>query len=285
MSAPLAIWIDGAVAPAGTDWPLDRALHYGDGLFETITVRGSVLRFEALHRERLAEGCRRLQIGIDISRPWQYAQELARLHPDCTLKLLVSRGAAQARGYTPTGSEQSRVICVVHPPPAEIEFPGFLRARTLRSVLGENPALAGLKHCNRLEQVLARQELQRMESGRPDRPGPAVWEGIMGSSSGRLVSGTMSNVFLEVDGNWMTPSLDLCGVAGVTRAVVLREAPGLGLSIARRDVALAAVQRCTAMFLTNARMGVRAVHELDGRALRDDASVKHLAAKVAGLAR
>lgn len=284
MSAPLAVWVDGVAAPVTAGWTVDRALHYGDGLFETVTVRGGVLRFEALHRARLAEGCRRLQIRIDPGLAWQRAQELARLHPDCTLKLLVSRGSALARGYTPTGGEQPRIVTLVYDAPQEREFPARLRAVTLRSVLGENPGLAGLKHCNRLEQVLARQELQGREPGNRDSHHGPAWEGLMGSSSGRLISGTMSNVFLELDGEWMTPALGLCGVAGVMRAVVLREASGLGLSIATRDIALASLEKCTAMFLTNARMGVRPVHELDGRGLRGDAQVERLAVRVADLA-
>jgi 4-amino-4-deoxychorismate lyase len=279
MNAPLATWIDGQPAPQAR-WALDRALHYGDGLFETITVRGGELRFEALHRARLEEGCRRLQIRIEADAPWQQARGIARLHPDCTLKLLVSRGEAVARGYTPTGGEQPRVIALVHAAPEEAEYPVHLRAVTLRSLLGENPQLAGLKHCNRLEQVLARQELQTVNSS-----GQSAWEGLLGSSSGRLVSGTMSNVFLELDGEWMTPALDSCGVAGVMRGVVLREAGGLGLSITRREIAMPELGRCTSMFLTNARMGVRAVHELDGRALRQVAGVAQLAARVQDLAR
>jgi len=284
MSAPFAIWIDGVPAPVSADWTLDRALQYGDGLFETVTVRAGVLRFEELHRARLAEGCHRLQIHIDAGLPWQRARELARLHPDCTLKLLVSRGAARTRGYTPSGDELPRVIAQAYSAPRESEFPERLRASTLRSLLGENPGLAGLKHCNRLEQVLARLELQALQSGHHDSSGAPPWEGLMASSSGRLVSGTMSNVFLELDGEWMTPALGLCGVAGVMRAVVLREAAGLGLRIATRDIPLASLEGCAAMFLTNARMGVRLVHELDGRGLREDAQVKRLAARVADLA-
>jgi 4-amino-4-deoxychorismate lyase len=90
--------------------------------------------------------------------------------------------------------------------------------------LGETPALAGLKHCNRLEQILARGE-----------PGAAeAAESLMLSSCGKLVSGTMTNVFL-VDGpahspRLRTPAIDTCGVAGVMRRVVLREAERAGLT-------------------------------------------------------
>jgi 4-amino-4-deoxychorismate lyase len=275
MSEPLAMLVDGEPAPAAMDWALDRALHYGDGLFETLLVQDGHLRFEALHRARLAEGCQRLHIAIDPELPWQQARLLARRHPQCTLKLLVSRGSATARGYTPVGDEQPRVIVLAYPPPAAREFPDRLRVVTLRSVLGENPQLAGLKHCNRLEQVLGRRELQ----------GQDAFEGLMASSSGLLVSGTMSNVFLELDGEWMTPALDRCGVAGVMRAVVLREAASCGVPVRQHELPLPWLARCTGLFLTNARMGVRVVHELDGRRLQDAPALQPLLHRVTGLAR
>jgi 4-amino-4-deoxychorismate lyase len=124
--------------------------------------------------------------------------------------------------------------------------------------LGENPALAGLKHCNRLEQVLARQELA----------GTGAFEGLLASSSGALISGTMSNVFFELDARLLTPSLSRCGVAGVLRAALLREAGRIGMPINVAELPLAALARCSALALTNARLGVLHVHELDGRKLQ-----------------
>ena len=89
-----------------------------------------------------------------------------------------------------------------------------MRIRTASLRLGESPALAGMKHCNRLEQVLARAEWS----------GPDIAESLLFSSSGTLVSGTMTNVFVVQGSKLRTPRVDRCGVAGVMRRVVLREA-------------------------------------------------------------
>jgi 4-amino-4-deoxychorismate lyase len=266
----LQVLVDG-VATSAT-WPMDRGLLYGDGLFETMLVRNGAIRFEADHRARLAQGCERLGIRIDLQLLWQDVLSAVARHPEATLRLQVTRGLAQARGYTPTGTEQGRAILAIFAPPAPQELPAQIRAVTLAMRLGENPLLAGLKHCNRLEQVLARQALAATQG---------AFEGLLASSSGLLISGTMSNVFLELDGELVTPSLDRCGVAGVLRAALLREAGRLGTPIRVAELAMEVLPRCTALALSNARMGLVAVHELDGRALPGSHRLDALAAQVA----
>lgn len=271
MSAPLQVFVDGQ--PETGSWVQDRGLHYGDGLFETMLVRHGVIRFEALHRARLATGCTRLAINADQAAFWQQAGQLAREHGNALLKLLLTRGDAVVRGYAPSGREQPRVIFSVYPAPQASELPAQVRVASLRNVLGENPDLAGLKHCNRLEQVMARASLQ----------GSGAFEGLMASSSGRLVSGTMSNVFMELDGELVTPDLSLCGIAGVMRAVVLREAQQAGIPLRVTRLSMADVARCGSLALSNVRLGLLAVHELDGRALAANMQLGKLATRIDAL--
>ncbi len=105
----------------------------------------------------------------------------------------------------------------------------------------------------------------------------------MGSSSGHLISGTMSNVFLDTDVGLVTPSLQLCGIAGVTRAVVLREAAAMGIPVQVANIPMAALDDCRGVFLTNVRMGVLPVARLDGRELATSDHARALAARVATL--
>jgi 4-amino-4-deoxychorismate lyase len=267
MSAPLQVLVDGQ--PCTEGWPLDRGLLYGDGLFETMLVTGGVIRFESGHRARLAEGCRRLAIRIDLEAVWRDALALAARHGEATLRLQVTRGEALARGYAPTGGERGRAILAVFAPPAPGELPARISVVTLPLRLGENPLLAGLKHCNRLEQVLARQALAGIEG---------AFEGLLASSSGLLISGTMSNVFLELDGELVTPSLERCGVAGVARAAVLRAAALAAMPVRVAELPATVLPRCTALALSNARLGLVQAQQLDGRALAGSARLATLAA-------
>ena len=131
-----------------------------------------------------------------------------------------------------------------------------ITVRSARGRLGENPALAGLKHLNRLEQVLIRAEWTD----------PAIQEALVFSSSGWLVSGTMSNVFLVRDGRIMTPALTGAGTCGVMRRVVMGEAQRGGLAVSEAQLDAAALEAAEEIFLTNARIGIWPVRVLDGRA-------------------
>ena len=240
--------------------PFDRGLHFGDGLFETIACRRGRPRFLTLHLERLRHGCERLGIGTgglpDIQTE---VRALASEVDSAIIKVILTRGAALARGYQASGREKATRITFRYawPPETATESQVGIRVRTAQLRLGENPALAGLKSCNRLEQVLARREWTD----------PGIAESLLFSSSGRLVSGTMSNVFV-VDGSRLrTPRLDLCGVAGVMRRVVLREAGRAGIAVEEVVLGVADLAMADEIFLTNARMGVWPVRELDGRAL------------------
>jgi 4-amino-4-deoxychorismate lyase len=253
---PTQVLIDGQ--PATAVDVLDRGLHYGDGLFETIACRGGHARFLELHLQRLNEGCRRL--GIRLPDPAVLAAQiraLAATAPACIIKFIVTRGSATARGYGAQGDEQPRTILLQYPWGAEDPTPWEqgVAVRVAHGRLGENPALAGLKHLNRLEQVLIRAEWTD----------PAIQEALVFSSSGWLVSGTMSNVFLVRDKRIMTPAITVAGIRGVMRGVVMREAQRGGLMVTEAALDATALAAAEEIFLTNARIGIWPVRVLDGR--------------------
>lgn len=274
VAGPLAIRIDGR--PQRELPATDRGLHFGDGLFETVACAHRTPRFLALHLERLEEGCRRLRIRVpDRECLEAELRELAAEAERSILKLIVTRGAALARGYAYTGAERSTRIALRYAwaaEPPEAQLLG-VRVRSARLRLGENPQLAGLKHLNRLEQVLARAEWSD----------PEIAEALLYSSSGRLVCGTQSNVFLVQQGRLRTPRIDRCGVRGVMRQVVLREALQLGLDPEESELWPADLDSTGELFLTNARIGIWPVREIDGRPLVSGPVTRALLQRLQGL--
>ncbi len=252
------MWVDGR--PGSAVSALDRGLHFGDGLFETIACVEGAPRFLELHLERLAAGCARLGLEAPPSAALgSEVRQLAAHAQRAIIKVLVTRGEAVARGYALTGRERSTRVTLRYSWPngePALAREG-VRVRIASARLGENPALAGLKHCNRLEQVLARSEWTD----------PGVAEALMYSSSGALISGTRSNVFIVRDGKLYTPRLDRCGVAGIMRQVVLTAAAEDGIGTEERRLGAGDLAAAEELFLTNALIGVRPVRELEGRTL------------------
>lgn len=245
MSELLGSWVDGI---PGTQLPIDdRGLQYGDGLFETLLVRKGRVRFLAAHLARLALGCERLGIAripddvlsAEILRAAAQAPELA------ILKLVVTRGSGP-RGYAVRGHFSPRRVMSLHATrPLDAAAHG-ISLRIARQTAGENPSLAGLKHLNRLENVLAWLE--------PDAE--ASFDALLFDRSGQIVGGTMSNLFLCRGGAIVTPGVERAGVAGVMRGIVLRECAALGIPAEVRSVAPAELAMADEAFITNARIGV-----------------------------
>lgn len=238
--------------------PADRGLAYGDGLFETMAADAGRIRWLDYHLERLVDGCARL--SIPPPDPAALRAEIAAHLPEgrAVVKLIVTRGPGE-RGYRPPATPApTRIVSISSwsACPAS-HYTRGVRVRTLALRLGENPALAGMKHLCRLEQVLARIELERLDAD----------EGLLLDASGYVVSATMANVFAVADGRLLTPALTRCGVKGVMRRIVLETAKAEGIEVEEGDLRPATFEGADEMFVTNAVFGIWPVRELDGRVL------------------
>jgi 4-amino-4-deoxychorismate lyase len=268
---PERTWVNGVLRADAS--VLDRGLHYGDGLFETLAAPGGAVRFLDLHLKRLTQGCERL--GIAVPDPTLLRRELATAAAGgaAIVKLIVTRGPARARGYAVGGDETpSRMLLRYSWAGEDREaMREGVRVRIADLKLAENPSLAGIKHLNRLEQVLARLEWDDAQ----------IAEALLFSGSGALVSGTMSNVFLVQGGRLLTPRLDRCGVAGVMREVVGSLAAGAGVDCERCALDLEDLNRAEELFLTSALTGIRPVVEIAGRRIAIGPVTRRLQAALA----
>jgi len=249
----MTLWLDGArQAPGAT---LDRGLEFGDGLFETMAVRDGRVRLLDRHIGRLQAGAARLGFPAPAEATLRAEIAGAAAEPGCgALKLILTRGTG-GHGYRADPELAPRRWLAALPPrarPANWPEAGVV-ARLCATRLAEQPLLAGLKHLNRLEQVLARREWSD----------PEVAEGLMLDVHGRLVCGTMSNVFLVVNGTVVTPQLSRCGVAGVVRAALLAALRAAGDRVEERDVDVAEIAAASEVFLTNALIGAWPVRRLE----------------------
>lgn len=226
----------------------DRGLHYGDGIFETLAVRDGHCEFWDAHLQRLTLGCRRLGLTVPAASVLQAeARVLSEGLQQGVLKIILTRGSG-GRGYRVPETVQTRRMLSVSSWPAYPD--GYaqhgVRIRVCELRLSHQPVLAGLKHLNRLEQVLARMEWSD----------PAIAEGLMLDRDNQLIEGTFTNLFVVANNRIITPRLELCGVAGVMRALIMQLSNTLGLDCREGQLTVNELRQADEIFLTNSIIGL-----------------------------
>lgn len=246
----------------------DRGLNYGDGLFETIRIQRGQPRFWQSHIDRLEVGCKALGIHRpDQSLLLREVQTVMAGRTEGVVKIILTRGVPEyraARGYDPQVECMPSRIVTAHALPRGIESdvegqarerdsshsPAGLRVRVCTLRLATQPVLAGIKHLNRLEQVMARGEWND----------PEISEGILLDNDDYVVCGTASNIFLVAGDLMMTPRLDRCGVRGVMRGEIIK---AFKARCEQRRITLDMLQEADEVFLCNSVRGVMPVHRVD----------------------
>jgi len=255
MNTPSIVLVDGVFTES---LPVDdRGLMYGDGVFRTLRVAAGAPRWWDEQLAKLAEDGDRIGVvGPDFSQ-WQ--ADLDRISSGLTdgvLKLVVTRGSG-LRGYLPPESAKPRWIMRYDAmaPQTDTATSEGMTVRVCALRLGQQPRLAGIKHLNRLENVLARAEWNS----------PDIHEGLLLDQSEQVISGVMSNLFVWSQSRLLTPRLDRCGVAGVARARLMRLARTQGLAVEEAGVSLQAVFDADEVMLTNSIWGLRRVARLESK--------------------
>ena len=239
---------------ADTVSALDRGLAYGDGVFRTLRTQSGQPLWWPDHYAKLAADCAAL--ALDCPGAAELHSEVCRVAEtnQGVVKIILTRGSG-ARGYAPPPRQTPTRIVLSAPLPdyAQTAAADAIVARWCTLRLAQQPRLAGIKHLNRLENVLARAEWSD----------PAIFEGLLCDDSGMVVSGVMSNLLWIRAGELFTPDLSECGVAGVARTRLLRAAARLGIPAHIGRVLPDAILAADEVMICNSLIGVRRVARLD----------------------
>ncbi len=257
MSSSALIWVDGERA---SSLPLpDRGLDFGDGLFETLIVKRDVPQFLSLHLDRLAAGLQVLAFPDCVDRASDCislaASEL-QTHDWSVLRLTVTRGGAP-RGYAAPDNATPRMVVTAAPLNQDRQLPAAPVALDWAELRwSSQPLLAGIKHLNRLEQVLVANQLRRGEAD----------ELVVLDQQGHVCSASAANLFLVESGRLLTPVLETCGIAGTRRRLILEQlAPALALAVEETHISADRLQQADEVFICNSVRGLQPVARLGQR--------------------
>ena len=249
MAAGLDDDVYSAVIPAD-----DRSFLFGDGLFETmLCIDGAVPWFD-YHLERMLNGTRRLAIAAPQEQLREGFQRAIPGQGRHILRLTLSRGSG-IRGYAP-GDGQARLRARLTPLDERLLEPrSDLRLARSSLTLGAQPRLAGIKHCNRLEQVLAAAEAE--EQG--------VDDVLVSDGQGGYQCSGRANLFVLTDDGLATPPCDQRGIAGTRRRLVIEAlAPALALKVREAPISDQMLRSAQAVLVSNTVLGVALVDTIDG---------------------
>jgi 4-amino-4-deoxychorismate lyase len=242
----------------------DRGLAYGDGLFTTAKIVNSQVVLLEKHIERLIAGCQQLKLaGPSPERLASQLQSVASLYSQAVLKVMITAGSG-GRGYSRIGLNESdtNIIILVS------DFPSHYKSLALQGIdlgisnqqIGISTMLAGIKHLNRLEQVLLRDELDARSED----------DLVVTNCEGKVVEATCSNLFYWQEEQLCTPDLSKSGVNGIIRQEILRKYPETKIC----QTSLADLKTANSLFICNSLMGIMPVKTYNNRQLVIDEVLK-----------
>lgn len=233
-----------------------RAVGYGDGLFETILFQNQTFMFLPEHLQRLQAGAQILSLPWGTSDTERLIQKLTLLlsgesEPHVVKVMLLRQ--FPGRGYAYDAEKQTADVVIQIMPYAPPEWcKSGVHTHLAQTPATENKVLAGLKHLNRLDSVLARAEFNRSE----------YQEVLLADSAGSLVEGSMSNVVLYINGKWVTPRIDRAGVNGIVRQTLIQQH-----GIHEAEIALIHLQDVESAFICGSLIGIVPVLSYNRRPL------------------
>jgi len=255
-------WVNGT--PSTLIDVSDRGLAYGDGVFETMRIvydaeqQQVVVPLLEWHLKRFSEGVKRLKLGsvdeLCIRFKKSLSSALNSIAHDAVCKIIVTRGSG-GRGYTPAENVEIHMITQLLTAP---EYPNYygsegVAVKCCTHRLPSQSALAGIKHLNRLDQVLASQELG------------AEQEGLLFDQDDNLIEGIKSNVLVFSGAEVFTPSIIACGVRGTLRDFLISNSQTLGIQISERIIDRKMLAQSDGLAMINSVLGIWPVRELDGQ--------------------
>jgi len=249
MTAPL-IWMNGSVfeAEKAMVHATDHGLLLGDGCFETIAVRGGTPRFLDRHLRRLRHALGVLHIADTPTDAELHRAIIALIDAygtdNARVRITITPGPGDSprhRGNTPLCA-----ISITSLPPG----PRSARVTLSDRVRNERSPITGIKSTSWSENAA----LLRAASA------AGFDNALVCDSTGRLSECATASVFVVIDGEILTPSLDSGCLPGIIREVLLD--PGVA---AESDLRPDDLDRADEVFITSSTTGVLPVAAVDQR--------------------
>lgn len=241
---------------------LDRGFSYGDGVFRTMRVHNGLPVSWPFHYQKLVADCAAIGIVCPsaelLMSDFQklFETELFQENSNDVAKIIITRGEGE-RGYAPPViTVPTRVLIKSNMPQyAAANYEQGVQLHVCKIRLSAQPKLAGIKHLNRLENVMARMEWRD----------ETVFDGLLLDGRDNIIECTMSNIFIRIGNSLMTPDLSQCGVAGITRQRILGLGKLLGLNVTTENISMSQLLGADEVVICNSLYGAFQVTHIEDK--------------------
>lgn len=239
--------------------PVDRGFAYGDGIFRTMVMRNSLPDSWPQHYQKLVADCAAINIVCPSAELLMSDfQQLFDIDEIAVAKIVITRGEG-TRGYAPPAVTTPMRVVIKSPMP---QYPlnhlmNGVNLHVCNIQIAHQPKLAGIKHLNRLENVMARMEWHD----------DSIFDGLLLDQQGNVIECTMSNIFARFDNTLITPDLRLCGVAGITRQRIIGLAAMLKLNVEVKNLSYDELLEANEVIICNSLYGAFQVSKIGGTTL------------------
>ena len=267
----------------------DRSIHYGDGVFETILCHQKHLFYWQEHYHRLYTSAKKLKLHCPAEEIFltdiRKLLDEEGLNKDSTnkddnyfsIKVILTRGESE-RGYLfrdKTISNKTISNRIVLIATLDVNYSSLLSNKLFSGELflceqqvSINKQLAGLKHLNRLENVMARNEWGS-HSKQTD-----IIDGLMLNANQHVIEGCMSNLFAVKNNELLTPDLSLSGVDGIMRQAIIDLADKLEIKLTITNLGKDEILAMDELFISNSLIGIKSVSCFESTTYKQQAITK-----------
>lgn len=263
-------WLNGRVLQS-PDEPaisaLDHGLVVGDGVFETVQVKGDQPFALTRHLDRLVRSATGLGIGTpDVGAIREGIAATLDGQDIAFGRIRVTVTSGRGPLGSPRGDHGLTHVVVTEP---SVQPPPVAALVTVPWPRNERGALSGLKTTSYAENALMIEHAAARGAS----------EAVLPNTRGQLCEGTGSNVMYVVDGRLITPTLEAGPLAGVTRALVLEWCAG-EIDVVEQDAPIEVLQTADEVILVGTTRDVQAISRVDDREIEAPGPVTRLAQQI-----
>jgi len=242
----------------------DRGFNYGDGLFETILVKDSKIKYFTDHMRRLHAGCRKLNLNKPSSDLLKKnIKKAIGKKINCIIKIILTRGSSSF-GYKFTKDINHNLYFIKHDKTSAVKKNRAVKLKVSNYNIHENSDLAKIKHLNRIDQCLIASELNNQKN----------IDDLIVTYNNNIIETLSSNIFFVKKNKsniiFYSPKITKCGIDGIIKNQIIKFLKNKKYKVLEKDISIKTLKNYDVSFKVNSIQGLVFVDQIENNKFSKD---------------